>query len=347
MKRTKYALMLFLTFIILLNIYEHGEIMKTIGWNGKNREILSEFIKKNRCDNCKTKPVAVFDWDNTVVFNDIGDYFFKWMLENNLFRFNPWEDISPYFTDKAIDHLNKTCKNEKGFIDGTKNDCFELLNNIYTKGVLPDGSDPFSGYDPDLYQPAYALLAHMFAGYAEHSMKILCEQAVKEAQKEEEVFIYPEMEWLINELADNGFDVWVITASPELLVASFAKKVGIKAENVIGIRNVVENGIITADLKGCGTFKDGENRMMTYRIGKRCWMNEIIFGITGEAAMTPAEDISKRPLFVAGDSDTDYHFMIDATGLRLLINREKPEITKEAFENKDGLWIINELFIKK
>jgi hypothetical protein len=321
--------------------------MKTIGWNGNNRTIIAEFIEKNRCDNCKTKSVAVFDWDNTVVFNDIGDYFFSWMLEHDLFKYPDWEKVSPYLTGEAVTIIKENCPDESGFIKGSDHKCFVILTDVYVKGTLPDGSAAFTGFDPDLYQPAYAFLSHLLAGYSVRNIQILCEQAVKEAVQEEEVFIYPEMKWLIDELFRNGFDIWVISASPQFLVEPFAKKAGINPENVIGVRNVVENGIITPRLQGCGPFKDGENRMMTYRIGKRCWMNEIIFGITGERALLTSEDIAKRPCFAAGDSDTDSHFMMDATGLRLLINRNKPEITKMAVENKDGLWIINEPFIKK
>ncbi|MBP7433923.1 haloacid dehalogenase-like hydrolase [bacterium] len=321
--------------------------MKTIGWNGNNRTIIAEFIEKNRCDNCKTKPVAVFDWDNTVVFNDIGDYFFSWMLEHDLFKYPDWKKASPYLTDEAVTIIKENCPDESGFIKGSDHKCFQILTDIYVKGTLPDGSAAFTGFDPDLYQPAYAFLSHLLAGYSVKDLEILCEQAVKEAVQEEEVLIYPEMQWLIDELFKTGFDVWIISASPQILVETFAKRAGIDPKNVVGVRNVTENGLLTYDLKGCGPFRDKDNRMMTYRIGKRCWMNELIFGITGTTALLPAEDLSKRPLFAAGDSDTDVHFMMDAKGLRLLINRNKPEITKMAVENIDRLWIINEPFIKK
>lgn len=316
------------------------------GWNENNFAVLKEFVQKNRTEaGISKRPVAVFDWDNTVVRNDIGDYFFKWMLEHNLFKYPDWRGISPYLTEKAVVVLANGCPDEQGFINGAVKECSDLLYGIYYNGTLPDGSKAFSGFDSDLFEPSYAFLAQLMSGYNLINMRLLCEQAVKDAVREKAVTIYPQMQELIDSLKENGFEVWIISASPQLLVEPFAKLAGIEKENVIGVRSHIVNGIVQKHLDGCGPYNNHSDRIMTYRIGKRCWMNEIIFGIKGEKALLPAEDLSKRPLFSAGDSDTDLHFMMDATGLRLLINRNKPEITKEARKNSDGKWIINEPFI--
>ncbi|HPS29626.1 MAG TPA: haloacid dehalogenase-like hydrolase [bacterium] len=333
------------TLIISILITIGAGVMMS-GWNGKNLAVLNEFIKKNRTEiGVSKRSVAVLDWDNTVVFNDIGDYFFKWMMEDNLFKYPDWKKISPFLTDKAAVILSNNCVNNNGFIDGSVKRCNEILTGIYAEGTLPDKTPAFSGYNSNLFQPSYAFLAELMSGYTIINIRLLCEQAVKEAVREKAVFIYPQMKWLIEILQENGFDVWIISASPQILVEPFAKLAGISEKNVIGIRNIVENGILKPDFKGCGPHKDGENALITYKAGKRCWMNEVIFGITGEKALFPAEDISKRPLFGAGDSDTDLEFLQDVTGLRLLIDRGKPEVTKEARKNSDGKWIINEPFI--
>ncbi len=326
-------------------IFLREETMENRGWDNNNLEKLLSFMMRNSCkNNCEEPPVAIFDWDNTVVFNDIGDYFFNWMAENDLFKYSSWEKTSPYLTEKSIQFLEENCLIENGFIKGSDMKCFKAMSIIYNEGRLPDNTPAFAGYDPDLYEPSYAWLSHLLGGYRVEDIERLCEMAVKEAVKEESVMIYPQMEWLIYKLQESGFHVEVITASPKILVVPFANYLGIHEDNVSGIENVVKDGVLTSDLTGCGPFKDGENKIITYKKGKRCKMNEKIFGITGEDALEPAADLSKRPLFGAGDSDTDYHFMIDVTGLRLLINRNTPMITKEAKENKDGKWIINEPF---
>jgi hypothetical protein len=339
------AICILIVLSVLSGIYLREGTMENGGWKKDNMENLLTFMVHNECrNNCEEPPVAIFDWDNTVVFNDIGDYFFNWMMENDLFKFNDWRETSPYLTEESIKFLKENCKIEDGFIKGSDIKCFNAMSRIYNDGKLPDNTPAFAGYDPDIYQPAYAWLGHLLAGYRVEDLEKLCAMAVSEAVKEEAVTIYPQMEWLIYKLQEKGFHVEIITASPKILVVPFANYLGIHEDNVSGIENVIKDGVITADFIGCGTFKDGENKIMTYKKGKRCKMNEKIFGITGSKALEPATDLSKRPLFGAGDSDTDYHFMIDVTGLRLLINRNTPMITKEAEENKDGRWIINEPF---
>ncbi len=328
---------LFVTLILI------GNNLMASGWDKNNYEIINNFIQREKPLK-SGRAVVAFDWDNTVIHNDIGDYFFQWMLDRGYFKYQNFKEISPYITEKAVMEFEKKCKNKDGFINSRNQKCNKFLSEVYYKAVLPDGIKVFSGYDPDIFEPSYALLAEMMAGYSVEEMKNLCEKAVTDAIREKTLYIYPEMQWLINNLKENGFEVWVISASPQLLVETFAKLAGIENNKVIGVRTEIKNGIIQNSLQGAGPFK--ENTLITYRLGKRCWINEVIFKITGKEAVYPSENINNRTVFAAGDSDTDYHFLIDATKLRLLINRQKPEVTKAALKNEDGKWIVNEPFGK-
>ena len=58
-----------------------------------------------------------------------------------------------------------------------------------------------------------------------------------------------------------------------------------------------------------------------------------------------ASDPKKRPVFAAGDSDTDIEFLRDAT-YRLVVDRNKTEIMCNAFNNTDGHWRVNPMFIQ-
>jgi phosphoglycolate phosphatase-like HAD superfamily hydrolase len=169
------------------------------------------------------------------------------------------------------------------------------------------------------------------------------------------VRIYPQIEDLIGALQDNGFDVWVVTASPQFVVEPFAGRLEIPADHVVGIRQTQADGKLTYDFQGCGPIPDGTNdgagnvtgdSLITYIEGKRCWMNKIIYGDTGATALQRNEDESKRPVFGAGDSDTDISFLQDATALRLAVNRNKKEIMCNAYAGFGvGTWIINPMFI--
>ena len=58
------------------------------------------------------RPVAIFDWDNTVVKNDIGDATFFWMLENDKIlqpQGKVWSATSPNLTAAALTSLNTAC----------------------------------------------------------------------------------------------------------------------------------------------------------------------------------------------------------------------------------------------
>ena len=71
------------------------------------------------------------------------------------------------------------------------------------------------------------------------------------------VRIYEPIADLIGAFQENGFDVWVLTASPQYFVDAISSEVGIAPSRVVGIRNVLVNGRVTASLEGCGTIADG------------------------------------------------------------------------------------------
>lgn len=85
--------------------------------------------------------------------------------------------------------------------------------------------------------------------------------------------------------------------------------------------------------------------MITYIDGKRCWINKEVFGVRGPAA-EKVQPASRRQVFAAGDSDTDIAFLRDATALRLVVNRNKNELMCRAYDNSDGKWIVNPMFIE-
>ncbi len=125
----------------------------------------------------------------------------------------------------------------------------------------------------------------------------------------------------------------------------WARGVGVGADHVIGIRNTTRDGKLTTHLQGCGSVADGADTMITYVDGKRCWINKEVFGVRGPAA-EKVQPAARRQVFAAGDSDTDVTFLRDATALRLVVNRNKNELMCRAYDNSDGKWIVNPMFIE-
>ncbi len=332
-------------------------ILKEKGWTGDNAEKISNFLLRHG----KEGGVAIFDWDNTVIKNDMGDALFFHMVETGSFpAVSDFADLSIFFTDEAVAALNETCLDS---IDGGRirsdidKKCARELLSVYDRAETTDGNPAFSGFDENRTEPSYALLAHMLGGLTSREIKHKTEKLFARLLKEpvgsekivggfkvpDYVRIYPQIKELIKLMNDYGFDVRIVSASPQEVVEVCAEKAGVTPDKVIGIRNVKKGDVLTRDIRGCGDVEDSENTMITYKLGKRCWINSKIFKKENPCEKQPEK---YRPVFGAGDSDTDIFFMKDAVHLRLLIDRDKPLITEEARLNKDGKWIVQPMFIK-
>jgi len=239
---------------------------------------------------------------------------------------------------------------------------------VYTTAKTGDDKAAFAAWNYRTMEPAYAWAAQMQAGYTPAEMKAFANTAIEEGLAAAEgskqtigttsvnayVRIYEQIEDLIDVMQKNGLDVWVVSASPQPNVEAFAERVAVGTDHVIAIRNLLDGaGKLTYDFEGCGSVVDGSgnggnpagNTMITYIEGKRCWMNKVIYGVTGLDAEKPNADMKKRPVFGAGDSDTDISFLHDATMLKLVINRNKNEIMCNAYANYMDKWLVNPMFI--
>ncbi|MEV8316988.1 haloacid dehalogenase-like hydrolase [Streptomyces sp. NPDC059900] len=342
----------------------------TKGWYGDNKAGLQKMIDTyGRCgegrDKSKrgAKPVAVFDWDNTVIKNDVGDATMYWLLRNSKIRTphdGDWHSTSRYLTDPAAEALAKACPATGATLPTRRDtDCADQIASVYGEGTTTGGDPAFAGYDHRRMEPQYAWLAQLTRGWSTRQVKDFAAAARKEnlaapVGTEQRVGTgtftgwvryYDQQRDLIRTLQKAGFDVYVVSASPEPVAEVWAKSAGVDARHTIGIRNTTARGKLTAHLKGCGTVRDGADSMITYIDGKRCWINQEIYGVRGAAA-EKVQPAARRQVFAAGDSDTDISFLRDATALRLVLNRNKNEIMCRAYDNGDRRWLVNPMFIE-
>jgi phosphoglycolate phosphatase-like HAD superfamily hydrolase len=313
-------------------------------------------------------PIAVFDWDNTVIKNDIGDMTVFYMLDNNLVLQPPerdWTRVTPLFTPAAVTGLNQACdaQAEPGQplvtdqTDDASKACADAILAAYYDGVTVAGDDAFTSGETETLEPSYGLAVQLQAGYTADEIRdigarardfalaqdIGARQAVGTGEYNAYIRIYDQMRDLIEVLQDNGFDVWVVSASSQFIVEPFAAQVGIDADHVIGVRATLDGaGKTEYTFQGCGTSPERNSEMITFRQGKRCWINKVMFGVTDAAAQL--DDASPLAL-TAGDSTTDLWMLRDAQTLRLVINRNRTELMCFAYENADGKWLINPMFI--
>lgn len=351
-----------------------------LSWYGDNRARLDALLKESgRCGasyDAAQKPVAIFDWDNTVVKNDVGDATFFYMLAHDKILQPPnknWRKTSRYLTSDAAQALDAACGTlaapGQPLPTATNAACAKEILGAYVDGKTSTGKAAWAGFDYRRMEPAYAWVAQLQAGYDRAAIATFTSAAMSENLKNPVdtkqmiggvavtnwIRIYPQIQDLITKMQKNGFEVWVLSASPQTMVEVWADKVGIAADHVIGIRNLEESGLYTYDLRGCGDVPDGMNdgmgnavgnSIITYIDGKRCFVNQIIYGEKGPAALNENADAKKRPVFGAGDSDTDITFLRDATRLKLVLNRNKKELMCNAYGNAGNKWIVNPMFIQ-
>jgi phosphoserine phosphatase len=107
---------------------------------------------------------------------------------------------------------------------------------------------------------------------------------------------YPEMKQLIANLKEYGFEVWILTASPEYLYQKFlTEELGLPDTQILGVKSVVVDGLLT---------------------------DEIIMPIPqddGKANVIPTF-IKTRPLIVGGNSRGDMDMLNQSCGLKIVVN---------------------------
>ncbi|MFE7591431.1 haloacid dehalogenase-like hydrolase [Kitasatospora sp. NPDC057512] len=330
-------------------------------WYAENRHKLQDFIDASGiCARPDAHPLALFDWDNTLVKNDVGDATMSWLVRNDKIlqpAGQDWSTSSRYLTTEAATALSEACGDATAagspLPTNTDAGCAAEILSVYGEQATTGGAAAFAGYDHRRINPAYAWGAQLLAGHTADEVEGFARQARAEslaaspsdsAQAVRTVWVryYAHMRDLVGTLRRAGFDVRVVSASPEPVVRVWAEDLGFAADQVIGVRTKTENGRLTAHLADCGAAP--ADSVITYIDGKRCFINQDILGIQGEAAFQRAPE-AERQAFAAGDSTTDVTFVGDATGLRLAINRQAAELMCHAYRNEDGKWLVNPMFI--
>lgn len=345
---------------------------RVCGWVDAARSKLNELLvahgRTSTSWDPARRPVAVFDWDNTVIKNDIGDATLFWMLMHDEILQPPdrdWTVTNRALTAGAVAALKTACDalaepGEK-LPTSTSNACASAIVGIYTTGAVPGGTA--RAFSPEITvtnNNPYTWVAQLLAGQTPDEARAIA-RAAFEANASNAigstqaigtvtglnayVRVYEPIRDLAASLEENGFDIWILSASPQYVVEAVSDEIGVPRDRVIGIRTVQANGIITPRIQGCGDVADGEDTLITFDEGKRCWINKAIFHRPVLDQRASASDPALRPVFVAGDSDTDIAMLKDATALKLVINRAKTQIMCNAYANRDDSWIVQPMFI--
>jgi len=158
--------------------------------------------------------------------------------------------------------------------------------------------------DSGKVKEAYEFCAKILSGFSVDEVAPLVEKVLK---FKKDLKLRKQVIELINFLKNNGVDVWVVSASAEVLVKIALKYFGIEA-NVIGVRNIIVDGKITSELEKPLSVFEGKVECIKKFIDK-------------EAC----------PLLGVGDSINDLA-MLEYCNIKVVVDRAN-DLTKIAKQN--------------
>ncbi|MEU1461887.1 haloacid dehalogenase-like hydrolase [Streptomyces sp. NPDC005727] len=335
----------------------------TTSWHGDNRARLQHVIDARGTCSGHTGAVAAFDWDNTVTKNDVTDATLSWALrQDRLPRPARWKDTSAWLTEAADKALTAACGTGAGapLRTSTEPRCTDEILEIRENATTMSGARAFAGHwNHRRTVPQYAWIPQLFAGRTPAELASYARAARREALAAPVgatrtlgthtvpayVRHYAQQRDLIRTLHRAGFRVYVVSAGAEPVTEVWSRGVGVDAAHTIAIRPVLDRrGRITTRTEGCGGVPATRGSVIPYIDGKRCWINQEVYGVRGAAAWQ-RQPWERRPALAAGDADTDVTFVGDATGAHLVIDRGKPELMCRAYDDADHRWLVNPMFI--
>ncbi|MGW1983448.1 haloacid dehalogenase-like hydrolase [Streptomyces collinus] len=332
-------------------------------WHDGHRARLQQVIDARGTCSGHTGAVAVFDWDNTVTKNDVTDATLSWALRHDrLPRPARWTDTSAWLTGAADRALTAACGTGAGapLRTSTAPRCTDEITSVRDNGTTTSGAPAFAGsWNHRRTVPQYAWVPQLFAGRTPAELASYATAARREALAAPVgatrtlgtrtvpayVRYYDQQRDLIRTLHRAGFRVYVVSAGAEPVTEVWSRAVGVDAAHTLAIRPVLDGrGRITPRTEGCGGAPASRGAVIPYIDGKRCWINQEVYGIHGADAWH-RQPRRLRPAIAAGDADTDVTFVADATGAHLVLNRNKPELMCRAYDDADGRWLVEPMFI--
>ncbi len=159
-------------------------------------------------------------------------------------------------------------------------------------------------------ETAYAYAATRIVGMTEEEVKLRAESVIADGLNDGSLRFRPDIQQLISALTDDGWMVWIVSASATAIVQPFAKLLGLPAERVIGV---------SVEQDEQGRFTQTLAAEMTYRKGK---------------VSAIEKHIRQRPILAIGDAKTDIE-MLQFAQSAILIDRGDLELRRLA---KTSAW---------
>lgn len=311
-------------------------------WAPENYSALKNWLERWQSRANRTGGVAIFDFDNTCIYGDVGKVIFQYQLRHLRFRLSPGR-----FAKLFPEHLDELTDRQILLVIQRINELYTLLFHFIALNKreyaleMPEAQEfqvlltwyCGAARQHEALGPLYSLsfLTKLLAGYSVQEVEDLSYEAIASALFEpvlprKEVAHYmkdigqlkvsatdwlriqPEIIDLMTQLRDVGIRCCIVSASTEWIVkaAAFFFDLPVDQEDIFGIRVTLQqhNDVLSTKLP--------DDYPVTYGSGKV----EVIRNHITESS----------PVLVAGDAVTDYEMLnLPQVPLRLLINHNRTD----------------------
>lgn len=268
-----------------------------------------------------TGPLAVFDCDNTMILGDIAYAVLVLQVEQSRYGFDParrgagpWPpEVADLFAQlgqasspaeqaalrrriayRVFGHYEELIR------ERSKEDALAYLSRLL-QGLTPDEAHGLAR-DAMAAEARVRPCLHDFRPAGEPGDPFVKPVGLR---------LRPQIASLIARLRQAGYDVWVVSASPQPLVEVAAAAYGVPADRVIGTRVALRDGKLTGEVIPPVPYREGKSAAIRKYIGR-------------------------RPVLVLGDSWTDFEMLTWAEHGVLL---ERSDAALVAAARKAGLLI--------
>jgi phosphoserine phosphatase len=286
------------------------------GWEPQVHRTLTEIIISEQFNNKNT----VFDLDDTILAGDIGDATLAVLAERGLLNNIP-TTLKP-----VLNLLGQSYK-------------FDDFDNALAYGhVFKQATSLLESASPNA--PYYQWSAQILAGLTAHEVIDAAREAYARG-----LFVRPQMADLIASLLDHGYEVWIVSASPVLLVRFIvleflnpmltSKNISghIAPEHVIGMTTLMQNQNQELIADYPYVIQNQQYAHLGPEVLKNYYFTSmLLMPITSYAGKVMAikERIKQKIYFGAGDSFNDMDFLIKSEHRLFLLKYHDTQLVSKA-----------------
>jgi len=230
-------------------------------WNQETKSVIEDLLNSEI-----QNPIAVFDFDNTLIYGDQGTNLMNYLILNLLIKGNEdwfWDESHWQYVDKK-DYENVKLKFNLAYLN--KDDvsyAIDLLDEIYKV---------FYKLEEINLEIAYRWTKILFAGFTIQELKQYSEISFRNALNDkiedfmlpsgntiqQGIRIHPLFYRFVQELKKREWKIFIITASPEPAIQAISYYWSIPEEYVIGMKLKQSHGILLPEIIEPYTYNEGK-----------------------------------------------------------------------------------------